>query len=363
MKGLKKQYGLKGQLQLFLLVIAGFCSVWQLHAESPTVSSMPTEDHGTVFSHQHGCSAIKSNAIEGGVLEEFSIFSKESANSDKKIARKAHLVRYPNAQATVVICHGFMCDKHDVAFLRRLFPRGKFNVLTFDFRAHGEDRGTHACTFGRDEIYDIEAAVHHVKSHPELQGLPCLAYGFSMGAASAIESQARNQSLFDAMILDCPFDSSENVIKRGLDGLKVSAFGYEFSMPGRSLLQKYAFHPHVQAFVKNVLRCVTALNPYDIQINMCRVYPGESVKKISVPCFFIHCKNDERIGVESVKNIYNNAASQYKKLWITNGRHHFDSYFYAPERYTSEVRQFLTQVLDGTAHNNEYKEILEDKGE
>jgi esterase/lipase len=96
---------------------------------------------------------------------------------------------------------------------------------------------------------------------------------------------------------------------------------------------------------------------------MCRVYPGESIKKVSVPCFFIHCKNDEKIGVESVKNIYNNAASGYKKLWITNGRHHFDSYFYAPERYTSEVRQFLAQVLDGTARNNEFKQVIEDKGE
>jgi pimeloyl-ACP methyl ester carboxylesterase len=335
-------------LQAFLLVAVVFCAAWQLYAESPTDSSVSTP------------SAVNSNAIEGGSIEEFTIFAKESANSDKKIARKAQLVRYDNAEATVVICHGFMCDKHDVAFLRRLFPRGKYNVLTFDFRGHGEDRGPQACTFGRDEVYDIEAAVQHVKNHADLKDMPCIAYGFSMGAASAIESQARNQSLFDAMILDCPFDSSENVVKRGLDGLKVSAFGYEFNLPGRSLLQKYAFHPHVQAFVKNVLRCITALDPRNININMCRVYPGESVRKISVPCFFIHCKNDEKIGVESVKNIYNNAACGYKKLWITGGRHHFDSYFYAPERYTSEVRQFLSQVLDGTAKQTEYKQIVEE---
>ncbi len=354
MKDLRKQSSLKWGALAFLLVLVGFCVMWKLQAEVPAApSGTPLSPLSTPIVHS-------SKPIEGGFIEEFTVFSKESACSNKKIARKGQLVRYHNAEATVVICHGFMCDKYDIAFLRQLFPKGKFNVVTFDFRGHGEERTGQHCTFGRDEIFDIEAAVAYVKNNPDLKGLPCLAYGFSMGAASAIEAQARNQSLFDAMILDCPFDSSENVVKRGIDDLKISAFGYEFGMPGRSLLQKYAFHPHVQAFVKNILRCITALDPRNISINMCRVYPGESVKKISVPCFFIHCKNDEKIGVESVKSIYNNAASGYKKLWITEGRHHFDSYFYAPELYTTQVRQFLSKVLDGTARNNDFKEIKED---
>ncbi len=343
MKDLRVYGNIKRQCQMFILALASF-GAWRLQA----ASSVPLPSFTT------------SEEIDGS-LEEVTFLSKESVDSDKKIERKGQLAFYPDAEANVVICHGFMCNKHDVAFLRRLFPRGKYNILTFDFRGHGDNRDGQACTFGRDEVFDVEAAVAYLKNDPKIKHLPCIAYGFSMGAASAIESQARNHALFDAMILDCPFDSSENVIKRGLDDLKISAFGYEFGLPGRSLLQKYAFHPHVQTFVKNILRCITALNPRDIEINMCRVYPGESVKKITVPCFFIHCKNDEKIGVESVKNIYNNAACQYKKLWITNGRSHFDSYFYAPERYTSEVRQFLSAVLDGSAIKEEKKELIEDR--
>jgi len=349
MKVEKRVIRLRAQLLGFFLAIAGFYSVW-LHAVDSYAPGVPA-----ISPIQAG------QELNGeGSIEDIIIYSKESANSEKKIARKGQGVFYPNAQANVIICHGFMCDKYDVAFLRRLFPRGKFNVLTFDFRGHGEDRGSHACTFGRDEIYDVEAAVEYVKNHPKFKGLPCIAYGFSMGAASAIEAQARNHSLFDAMILDCPFDSSENVIKQGLDGLKVSAFGYEFNMPGRELLQKYAFHPHVQAFVKNVLRCITALNPRDISINMCRVYPGESIKKVSVPCLFIHCKNDEKINVEAARIIYSNAASNYKILRVTEGRSHFDSYFYAPEKYTAWVRQFLGTVLDGSARTSQLNQIIEE---
>jgi len=348
---------LKWQLWGFSLALISFYAVWQLHAEvtvpavAPSLSILPPTS----------ATIVDSKEIDGGGrVEDITIYAKESVNSEKKIARKGQGVFYPGAEANVVICHGFMCDKHDVAFLRRLFPRGKYNIFTFDFRGHGEDRGSHCCTFGRDEIYDVEAAVEYVKSNPNIKHLPCIAYGFSMGAASAIEAQARNHSLFDAMILDCPFDSSENVIKQGLEGLKVSAFGYEFNMPGRALLQKYAFHPHVQAFVKNVLRCITAMNPRDISINMCRVYPGESIKKVSVPCLFIHCKNDEKINVSSAKNIYNNAGSGYKILRLTNGRSHFDSYFYAPEKYTTWVRQFLSSVLNGTARATQLQQVIEE---
>lgn len=346
MKGLEYNFRIKGLMRAVLLAIMAFMPVNTVFTTTPC--PVPTESP-----------AVKTNVIDGGIFEECTLCSKESAESDKKITRKAHLVTYPNAEATIVMCHGFMCDKYDIAFLRRLFPRGKFNVLTFDFRGHGEDRGSQQCTFGKDEVYDVEAAVHYVRNRDDLKNLPCIAYGFSMGAVSAIEAQSRNQSLFDAMILDCPFDSSENVIKRGLDGLKVSAFGYEFNMPGRELLQKYAFHPHVQAFVKNVLRCITALNPHDIDINMCRVYPGESIKKVSVPCLFITCKNDEKIDVESVKNVYNNAASQYKILRITDGKAHFGSYFYVPEQYTQWVREFLMNVLNGDAQKTSLKEIIE----
>lgn len=352
MKVIKESIRLKGQLQGVFLAMIGFYAVWQLHAEVIIPTTSPLVPPVIADAKQLG---------DAGRIEDITIYARESANSDKKIARKGQAALYPSAKANVIICHGFMCDKHDVAFLRGLFPQGEYNVFTFDFRGHGEERGTHCCTFGRDEIYDVEAAVEYVKSHPKIKkGLPCIAYGFSMGAASAIEAQARNHSLFDAMILDCPFDSSENVIKQGLEGLKVSAFGYEFNMPGRELLQKYAFHPHVQAFVRNVLRCLTAMNPRDISINMCRVYPGESIKKVSVPCLFIHCKNDEKINITSARNIYNNAGCEYKILRITNGRNHFDSYFYAPEKYIAWVRQFLGTVLDGSARITQLQQVIEE---
>src|ERR1700722_4718852 len=51
--------------------------------------------------------------------------------SDLKLTRKGVLFKNKNAVATVVLLHGYMCDKFDVGFLRNMFPYGRFNFLSF----------------------------------------------------------------------------------------------------------------------------------------------------------------------------------------------------------------------------------------
>lgn len=265
------------------------------------------------------------------------------------IKRNAVLVTYPEAKGTILICHGFMCDKYDVGFLRTLFPRGQYNFLTFDFRAHGENSKGQCCTFGLDEAQDVIAAAHFLRGHTMLKGKPLYVYGFSMGAVASIEAQAKDKSLFDAMILDCPFDSTERVLTKSIDRLKCSIFGYQFDMPGKNILRKYVFHPYVQSFLKILLQTFVHIDMKHIQIYMSPLRPSESAKKIDIPCLFIHCKNDEKVPVESIKIIFDKAHG-YKKLWLTNGRRHFDSLFYNPEGYADKINKFLNKVETGKVY-------------
>lgn len=285
---------------------------------------------------------------EKPVIERVVLSSRAGHDSSDKIERRGILVRYPSAQATVVISHGFMCDKYDVGFIRQIFPKGKFNFLSYDFRAHGEEAQGQFCTFGRDEALDVQAAADFIKSRSDLNKLPVFGYGFSMGAVASIEAQSRNPNLFSAMILDCPFDSSENVIKKALESLKFSVFGYEFDMPGRSLLERYVFHPYVQEVVKFVLKSIAHMDARNIQTYIHRFSPAESIKKVEVPCLFIHCKLDKRVSVDSIKTIYEGARGP-KMLWVTNGRGHYDSIFYNPEKYSKRVNKFLDLVMKGEA--------------
>jgi pimeloyl-ACP methyl ester carboxylesterase len=301
----------------------------------------------------------KSKTAHGITVEHIMLYPQEGHDSLKRIARRGILARSNDAHATILVCHGFMCDKYDVGMLRRIFKTKKFNVMTFDFRAHGQDGEGQYCTFGRDEALDVIAAAKFLRNHPDLWDKPLFAYGFSMGAVSAIEAQALESELFDAMILDCPFDSSERVIQTGLDCLKCSLFGFEFDVPGRELLQKYAFHPYVQALVKAVLKTVAQMDATGISTNFCPIHPAESAKKIIIPVFFIHCKNDQKVSVDQVRRVYEGAAG-YKRLWLTNGRRHYDSFFYNPEKYIENVRNFYDQVLNGELADLPQEGIVED---
>lgn len=296
------------------------------------------------------------------MVEKVKLFPKKHAGTEEVIERNGVLVRYKNAEANIVISHGFMCDKFDIAFLRDLFPRGKYNFLTYDFRAHGEDKEGQCCTFGRDEAYDVIAAAKFIRNHPDLKGKPVFAYGFSMGAVSTIEAQAKDATLFDAMILDCPFDSTENILNRVLDNIKISLLGYQFDLPGKSILQKYAFHPYVQSLIKVLLKTIANSDTQKIMTQIYPLLPVESAKNINVPCLFIHCKNDEKVSVAAVKAVYENVQG-YKMLWLTNGRRHFDSFFYNPEQYVNRVRSFADDMLHKRIDKKSKGLIIEDEEE
>jgi alpha-beta hydrolase superfamily lysophospholipase len=309
-------------------------------------------EYGSVVSRDH-------DWIKKEVVEQVRLFPKAAVASDATIERKGMLVRYPDAVGTILICHGFMCDKFDVGFLRHIFPRKKFNFMTFDFRAHGENREGQFCTFGKDEALDVQAAARFLRQHPDLKDKPLFVYGFSMGAVASIEAQAQDSTLFDAMILDCPFDSSKNLIRKGLSNMKLNVFGYEIDIPGRSTLEKHAFHPYVQLFLKTLLKAISKMDTKNVMTNISMVSPIKSVKSIETPCFLIHCKSDELVSVDAITKMFGRMKG-YKMLWLTDGRRHFDSVFYNTERYAQKIKAFLKSNVEGTLNKDLDGIIIED---
>jgi pimeloyl-ACP methyl ester carboxylesterase len=281
----------------------------------------------------------------------------EARGSEKTILRKGIMVTRQNARATIIICHGFMCNKNDVSFLRSIFY--DYNVMVFDFRAHGENIEDQCSSFGVNEVLDLEGAVAYIKNKPDLATVPLIAYGFSMGAVTAILAQAQHPDMFKALILDCPFDSTEMVIQRLIEQLTFSVAGYQYGLPGRGLLKRYAYNPSIQALVKLALKTVAHVGMHDIATCILPSNTVQEIKKVTVPCFFITCKNDDKAPVEAVRAIYANKPG-YKRLWLTSGRNHFDSFFYNPEKYTHKIRSFIKSFLDDELKNKVTAKIVED---
>ncbi len=292
-----------------------------------------------------------------GKIEQVVFQVPSERGSEKTLFRRGILVTRPHARATVVICHGFMCNKNDVSFLRSIFY--DYNVMVFDFRAHGDNIQNQCCSFGVHEVLDLEGAVAFVKSKPELATLPLIAYGFSMGAVTAILAQAQNPQMFSALVLDCPFDSTEMVIHRLIEKLTVNIGGYSYGLPGRGFLKKYAYNPSVQTMVKLALKTIAHVGTHDIETCILPSNTVEEIKKVTIPCFFITCKNDDKSPIEAVRAIYAHKPG-YKRLWLTNGRTHFDSFFYNPEKYMHKVRSFIQAFLDGELKNKPMAKIVQD---
>lgn len=279
----------------------------------------------------------------GTVFEKIMIYPFKDSHTSDRLRRRGFIIRHPHARGTILISHGFMCDKYYAGSLQHLFPYQNYNVVVFDFRAHGDDVDGQFCTFGKQEAHEVVAAVNFIRRHPDLNMKPLYAYGFSMGAVAAIQAQALHGDLFAGMILDCPFDSSGNLMKKGLKKFKISIMGYEFDVPCVGWLENHLFHPYVQMLVKYAFKSIDTLETKNIQTNIMPVDSVEALKKITVPCFFIHCKKDQHISVETMRDLYK-AAGGKKRLWITNGRGHFDSVFYHPVEYSNKLKNFLQEI-------------------
>ena len=275
----------------------------------------------------------------------------------EQIERAGVLVWFEDAEATILMCHGFSCNKYDIACFRKLFPWGRFNFLTFDFRGHGEATPEQYSTLGHDEVLEVLAAGEFLRNDPRTKNKPIFAWAFSMGAVAAIGAQAQ-KSLFDGMILDCPYDTCDNVLKKALSKANHNFFGYKIGLP--AILERYKFHPYVQSFLQAYLRLAIKLDTKHVPLLAEPMNPVELAKQIKVPCFFIHCKNDDKVSVEAVKSVYD-AVDAPKQLWLTNGRWHFDSYFYNPEQYEHHVRTFIEMILHNELDELKKTRIFEDQ--
>lgn len=300
--------------------------------------------HSPLKDYQKHIDGIK-YAMDSIQIESVSFPVQKDAKSQETFTRKGFLALRPHALGTVVVCHGYTQTKHDSFFFRTFFPH--FNVLAFDFRAHGDLIDGQYSTIGRDEMFDVKGAVEFVKGHPELQDKPVIGFGFSMGAVSLLQAQSHFKNLFDLMVMDSPFDSSSDCMGRGIDKLlTVHIFGQRYKLPGKKLLMKALYSPYLRLIVKRFFARVTGINPHLVPTKFVPVIPLEYAHEIKIPCMFITCENDKSVTADRVLRLYDAVKSPYKRLWITHGPKHCGSCLAHPELYSYKVNRFIKTALD-----------------
>lgn len=219
---------------------------------------------------------------------------------------------------TVIPLHGYTSSRwgfYIVPVIEALAREG-YNVLAFDFRAHGESEGKHT-TIGDKEFMDVLSAIDWIKMHHPERAEKIGLIGYSMGAILTIRGLAEEERV-NAGIADSP---PIYIDKTGARGLR-----YFANLP-----------EWIYTFVKPF----TKLFSKGREIN-----PIEYADRIKKPLLLIAGERDPLVKVDEVQEFYekNRMINPNIELWITEGAH-VRTIAIKPEEYKKKVLEFFGRYL------------------
>lgn len=224
------------------------------------------------------------------------------------------LFRRPSRHAVLILCHGFF-QSQTAATFQRLAQRlsDHCDVLAMDFRGHG--RSTGLFTFSAQESRDLEAVLALAQSRYPRIGV----MGFSLGAATAINTVSRHPELVQSLI----------------------------AVSGPSQFDRIEFQWwRLEAMRTGLAGCQRGAGCRPGNLWLPKERPVDRVRAISpVPTLFIHGTRDVIVGVEHSRRLFQ-AAGDPKRLEIIDGGSHAEALFRdAPEAFLRLVSGWIAQTL------------------
>jgi fermentation-respiration switch protein FrsA (DUF1100 family) len=202
-----------------------------------------------------------------------------------------------------------------------MLHRNCYNVLLFDWRAHGESDGDRT-TFGYEEVKDLAAALDYVSSRPEVDPERIGVLGNSMGAAIAIRGGAALPQL-KAVVSDSPYPSLQDSIEVGVRR--------------RGPLGLWPLRP---------LALLLGIKTIGVDPDLVR--PIDEIDEISPrPVLIMHGGRDELVPDDTGDRLYT-AAAEPKFLWYAPDAAHVRLSTRYPAEYEARVVAFFDAALKET---------------
>jgi dipeptidyl aminopeptidase/acylaminoacyl peptidase len=216
----------------------------------------------------------------------------------------------PDAPA-IIYAHGSGNDQRSGLYLVPLLHQAGYHILLFSFRNHGrsEHRGI-GLTYGDGESQDVDAAVRFLR---EAKGIARIGViGYSIGAASAILSAARNPSI-GAVVAIAPYTCTPEL--------------WSGSRP-----------KFIPPFVSTIALWLASRWKGFSDAETC---PVKVVRQIAPrPLLLIHGTQDRYIPYSHSQRLFE-AASAPKSLWLINGATHESIGREVLESRAQELLRFL----------------------
>jgi len=201
---------------------------------------------------------------------------------------------------TVIVCHGLGANKSNQLTLAAHFLPAGFNVLIFDFRAHGESGGQ-VTSYGDLERNEVLAAVHWLRTTRPKESQRIFGVGASMGAAALLAAAGEDSD--DARAInaiavygtyDSLYDLAANIITSRL-------------------------YPPMDWLMMRVALPLASLHA---GTHLSKFAPVRSLDRIAPrPIMFIHGTDDTIIPFPRGEALYNAASQPKYRLWIQKGDH------------------------------------------
>ena len=221
----------------------------------------------------------------------------------------------------VVICfHGYTSKgMNDFIGLSDYYLRNHYSMLLVDERAHGESEGTYigfGCLDRMDALRWIEYVTDRMGEDVQI-----ILHGISMGGATVLmTSGLQLPSSVRGIISDCGFTSAKEVFASVLKNMY-----------------------HLPPFL--VLPLADRMNQKRAGYGLDECNAAREVKKAQVPILLIHGEGDTFVPCWMCDRIYENCASEKKKL-IVKGAAHAESYYKDTEAYEKAMDAFLGGITE-----------------
>jgi len=218
----------------------------------------------------------------------------------------------------IILCHGLGANRADLLDIAAALFRARYNLLLFDFRAHGESQGR-VTSFGWREQRDLEGALAFLGSQSEFPEQPYGVFGISMGGAVAVMVASRDERLA-AVAVDSIYTDLEESIAHHMKVL--------YRLPRIPFL----------LFVSSAYRIRFGVWPRQMS-------PQEAISQISPRAvFIIHGGSDPRMPQDYATVLFK-AANEPKDLWVVQGVDHLGGLAADPKTYLRRLIDFFDSRL------------------
>jgi uncharacterized protein len=220
-------------------------------------------------------------------------------------------------RGTVILCPGQRTSMNDDLIHAVPLYRARFNVLMFDFRAHGLSDGR-LVTFGALEQRDLRGALDTLGRERGVTRAGVL--GFSMGAGVALLVAAQDERI-GAVVVDGAFTRLDRLL---------SGWGTARGMPRPAA--------HAMAWAMILAGSARA------RCRMDRANPIDTASQIRAPVLFIHGDADPFVSPDEIEALAAQVAGR-TKLWRVPDAEHRQIYGRHPDAYHERVLAWFEQHL------------------